>query len=449
MPGVSSDIADFVARLGFERIPPSTLNKAKLHILDALGTSLLSSRLDKARRIVTALSKAATDGGCAVWGYGFRASPSVAALVNGMLAEGLDYSDIHVRAGLHPTCVVLPAVFALSELSGSSGAELLTAYLAGCETMIRLGLAAPGRFHERGFQPTSIIGTLASAMAAGKILLLSKKKLINALSIATTIAFGSSLSVSVGAYLGGIDSGRASESGILSALLAEAGVTGIAEDSLEGKFGFLGTHAGHDNYDAKAITSELGRRWEYHLTFLKRYPTSYACTFALDAALRIRRSRRLTSATIKTLRFGEKRGNLELFGKPLSQKKPPRDVYEAKTSFSYLVSLALIRGEVSFDSISHGLRDSEVVRLARQVVSVPDEKSHWVEVELVDGTRIREEQDDLVQTARKGVLDKFQSNAQRVIGQNRTERLQSLVMSLESLKSIHELTELLSLKKWA
>ncbi len=444
MLSVSSDLVDFVDRLRFPHIPDSTRNEAKLHILDALGTSLLSSRLDKAKRIVTALSKAATEGGCALWGYGFRASPSVAAMVNGMLAEGLDYSDIHVRAGLHPTCVVLPAVFALSELTGSSGAELLTAYLGGCEIMIRLGLAAPGRFHERGFQPTSIIGTLASAMAAGKILRLSKKKLINALSIASTMAFGSSLSVRVGAYLGGIDTGRTSESGILSALLAGAGVTGIAEDSLEGKFGFLDTHAGHSRYDAKVIVSRLGQRWEYDVTFLKRYPTSYACTFALDAALRIRDSRRFNPATIKTLRFCEKRGNLELFGMPFSQKKAPRDVYEAKTSFSYLLSLALIHGEVSLDSISHGLRDKQVVRLARRVVSVPDERSHWVEVELVDGTRIREKQDDLVQTPRKGVLDKFQSNAQRIVGKNKTERLKSLVMSLESLKNVRELAELLS-----
>ena len=52
------------------------------------------------------------------WGYGFKTSPLEAALINGMLVEGLDYSDVHVGAGLHPTSVILPAVVAYAEREG-------------------------------------------------------------------------------------------------------------------------------------------------------------------------------------------------------------------------------------------------------------------------------------------------------------------------------------------
>jgi len=295
---VSARLADFASHLDLDEVPEKVVKVSKLSILDAIGTALLSSGLEKSKKTVKAVKSISPAGRSTLWGFGVRAWPLEAALLNGMLVEGLDYSDIHVGAGLHPTSVILPAIAAVGELKHISGGDLLLSHVIGCETMIRLGLSAPGRFHARGFQPTSIIGVVGAALAVSRIMALSKDKMEEAMSLASTLAFGSSLSVRVGAYFGGVDSGRAAESGVLAATLAGEGISGIATDSIEGRFGFLEAHAGPGNYALGPVTKGLGQGWEMEHIFLKRYPTSYACTSLLDAAIRIKRKTKLEAAEI-------------------------------------------------------------------------------------------------------------------------------------------------------
>ncbi len=342
----SEALVEFAAGLKFDSIPEPILRKAKLSILDGIGTALLSVTLKKSKQTAQAIKSVSAGGKSTVWTMGFKASPLEAALLNGMLIEGLDYSDIHVGAGLHPTSVVLPGLVAYGEAHGASGRDVLLSHVIGCETMIRLGLAAPGKFHARGFQPTSIIGVVGAALATGRLLKLPAREMAEALSLSSTLAFGSSLSVRVGAYFGGIDSGRAAESGMLAALMAKQGVTGIAGDAMEGRFGFFEAHAGPGNYDLKQVSEGLGRKWGMREIFLKRYPTSYACTVMLDAAIKLRRRSSLDPSQIDEVRFGDNAANISLFSEPEEVKRRPASIYVAKTSHYFILALALTFGAV-------------------------------------------------------------------------------------------------------
>jgi 2-methylcitrate dehydratase PrpD len=434
----SQELVRFVDDLKLAEIPRPILEKAKLHILDGLGTALACSELDKSKRIARALSKLdnGEGGGRTVWAYGFRAPANVATMINGTLVEALDYSDIHVRAGLHPTSVILPALLTVGDGSSDvSGTDLLEAYVAGCEVMIRLGETAPGQFHAHGFQPTSTIGVLGSALAVGKILKLSREELSQALSLASTLAFGSSLSVRVGSYFGGIDTGRASESGLVAALQASEGVRGIADDDqiLEGRFGFLETHAGAGNYYLEPLTAGLGKSWEYAETFLKRYPTSYAHTCCLDATLKLRSEHEFAPKDIEQVLFGETSQNIALFAEPQTIKRSPRTIYDAKTSHYFLIASALVDSRIGIQTLSEEkLEDSTILQLARRIHYVPDERSHWIEVTLLDGTRWKSVQNDLVHSPEKMVVEKFVSNASTIMAEDRVQRLKDRVLSLEN-----------------
>jgi 2-methylcitrate dehydratase PrpD len=440
---VSEALAGFAADLSLDSVPEVVIQKAKLSMLDAVGTALLSSGLEKSKHSAKAVRRVSSGGQSAAWGLRFSASPLESALVNGMLIEGLDYSDIHVQAGLHPTSVVLPAVVASGETKGASGEEVLLCHMLGCEMMIRFGLSAPGKFHAHGFQPTSAIGVLGSALATSKMLGLPPRKIEEALSVATTLAFTSSLSVRVGAYFGGLDSGRAAESGMLAAILAREGVAGIARDSIEGRFGFLETCAGPGNYDAKRITKGLGKTWEMKDIFLKRYPTSYACTPTIDAAIRVRRTAGFRTADVEEVRFGENAPNIGLFSEPEESKRRPASLYEAKTSQYFLLSLALTFGKVAPQMLQTKLADKAVLELSDKVGYELDEKSHWVEVRMKDGRVFRETEEKLVPTSEAAVRKKFHENAEGVLGQETAARVESLVDSLEGLRDIGELTSLL------
>lgn len=439
----SEALVEFAAGLRFDSIPGPILRKAKLSILDGIGTALLSATLKKSRQTANAIKRVSAGGRSTVWAMGFKASALEAALLNGMLVEGLDYSDIHVGAGLHPTSVVLPALAAYGEAHGASGREVLLSHIIGCETMIRLGLAAPGKFHARGFQPTSIVGVVGAAMATGRLLKLPAREMAEALSLSSTLAFGSSLSVRVGAYFGGIDSGRAAESGMLAALMAKEGVSGIASDAMEGRFGFFEAHAGPGNYDLKQVSEGLGRRWGMKEIFLKRYPTSYACTVMLDAAIRLSRRPGLDPSQIDEVRFGDNAANISLFSEPEEVKRRPDSVYVAKTSHYFILALALMYGAVDARLLQAKLKDRKVLRLSDRVSYSLDEKSRWVELKLKSGVVLREEQDSLEATPEAMVRGKYRDNAAPVIGERATMKVESMVDALEDLRGIKELTRLL------
>jgi 2-methylcitrate dehydratase PrpD len=445
MNNVTEQIVSFAADLQIDQVPLSVQKSAKLSMLDGLGTGLLCSGNQKSRQIAKALIPV-SHGTSTVWGRREKASLLAATIINGTFVEGLGYSDIHVRAQLHPTGVILPAVLTYGERSRNSGEEVLTAFSLGCEVMVRLGLSAPGRFHTSGFQPTSAIGGLGAALAVGKLAGLDLDGLENALSIASTFSFGSSLSVRAGAYFGGPDPGRAAESGVLASLLAKSGVKGIAPDSIEGRYGFLETHAGSGNYDPRPVISGLSRRWEMANIFVKRYPTSYSCTNVLDAAVRLRRTVGRDLRAIRAVRFGESAHNIDLFCNPERQKRSPDSLYAAETSYYFLVAAALKYGEVTVQTLDK-FREKSVLTLAGKVEAVRDEKSRWVEVELKDGTILKEVQDELIQTTEERLRRKFYENSSPIVGPERAAEIEEAVDSLENLKDVRDLTRLLVRKK--
>ena len=97
-----------------------------------------------------------------------------AAFVNGAAAHVLDYDDVTLDG--HPSAVLVPAIIAQGEVIGASGAELLTAYVAGYEVWAELLLREPVPLHQKGWHPTAVRGAIAAAAACAKLRRLSAEK---------------------------------------------------------------------------------------------------------------------------------------------------------------------------------------------------------------------------------------------------------------------------------
>ena len=173
-----------------------------------------------------------------VWGTTLSAAPPEAALVNGALAHGLDFDDTHADSVCHGSAVLVPAVLALAESEGLGGRDALTAIVAGYEAMVRIAMAAPGRFHERGWHATAVCGAFGAALAAGKCLRLDAARLTAALGIAASMASGVMEFLEDGSWVKHLHPEWAAQSGIQAAALAREGFTGPAT-ALEGRLGFL------------------------------------------------------------------------------------------------------------------------------------------------------------------------------------------------------------------
>ena len=127
MPTISETLATFAHQLRPEQVPPEVNERARHLILDAIGCALAA----RGEAFATTLANATralspdTPGASGVIGFTERLPLRDAAMLNGMLAHGLDYDDTHMAGIVHLTVSVLPTLLALCGQRRSDGATLL------------------------------------------------------------------------------------------------------------------------------------------------------------------------------------------------------------------------------------------------------------------------------------------------------------------------------------
>src|SRR4029434_5283676 len=172
MANETATLAAYVADLKFADIPPEVLERAKVLTLDFLGSAIRArSEAESTPSLLKMLEalKLDTKGESTVFGDNKTWTPAVAALLNGALGHSLEFDDTHADSSLHPSAPVVPAAFAVGEMVGASGRDVLTAIVAGYEVCCRLGNALdPTSHYARGFHPTATAGTHGAAAAARK-----------------------------------------------------------------------------------------------------------------------------------------------------------------------------------------------------------------------------------------------------------------------------------------
>src|SRR2546430_5367193 len=233
-------MAEFVAGLQYERIPVDVRERLKLLILDALGCALYGAELEWCRILRRTLLAVDQAGACGVWGTHERLSAPHAALANGAQVQSCELDDVHRAGVLHVGAVVLPALLAVAELRRSlSGREFLAAAAAGYEVGPRVGLCMGPEHIGQGWHSGATVGVFAAGAAAARGLKLPVEKTVHALGIAGTQSAGL-MAAQYGAMVKRMHAGRASQSGLYGALLAEQGFTGI-ENVFEAEYGGLRT----------------------------------------------------------------------------------------------------------------------------------------------------------------------------------------------------------------
>ncbi|HVC59433.1 MAG TPA: MmgE/PrpD family protein [Acetobacteraceae bacterium] len=291
-PGPTRELAEFVAALGFDQLPAEVVAKAKTCILDTIGCCLFGASLPPVRMVAAMAAEEGGVGPAGVFGLPLSTSASQAALVNATAAHSFQLDEIHLEATLHPGSVALPAAFAMSAgMASGAGRALITAMVAGYEVGLRIGVAAKGPMFARGFHNQGTTGVFVAAAAAASMLRLDPGQARHALGIAGSQAAGL-MAVQEGAMTKGFHSGRAAQSGVYAAELAQRGYTGIP-DVLEARpGGFLSAFAGIQ--PEPQLTAGLGSRWETLRVGYKPAPASNGSITAMTAMDRIMREHGLS-----------------------------------------------------------------------------------------------------------------------------------------------------------
>ncbi len=427
------ELARFVAELTYEKIPPPVIEHIKLCLLDTLGCGLFGSTLPWARIVADFAQDLGGKRESTVWGHNFKVSAPNAALANGTAVHSFELDDLHKVAIVHPGSIAATPALAVAEcIDGCNGKEFLTAVVAGYEVAIRVGISVGTSHLQRGFHPAATNGTFGAGAAAGRIIRLDPDVMTHALGIAGTQAAGL-MAAQYSAMVKRVHAGKAAQSGVYAALLAQRGLTGIT-NILEADYGgYCKTMS--DASDIDKLTAGLGEEFETARVGFKPYSAGGSTHTAHEAIKSIMETNTLTADIIEKITI---RATTATY-RHTSWEYKPEGVTAAQMNMQYVVAVTALEHDIFIDQFTEEkVKDPKIIELSRKVEVVPDseldklgpEFRHAViaEIRTADGRTFSERTDTAKGSDRKPmssdeVLHKYQILAGKVLSKSRVAEL--------------------------
>lgn len=390
-------LAAFLADLRYEQVPAAVLDRTEDLFLDWLGSALASQGshpIPLFERYAEKMGPA--EGRARILVSRSSSSAYFAALVNGASSHLVEQDDLHNSSVLHPATVVFPAALAAAQDLGKSGRDLLLASLAGYEAGIRIGEFL-GRSHYRIFHTTATVGTLAAAVAVGKLMGFDKEQFINLLGSAGTQAAGLWEFLRDAADSKQLHTAKAAADGLLAAYMTAEGLSG-ARNILEGEQGMAAGMS--TDADPRWLSDRLGERWALAETSFKFHASCRHTHPAADALLALMQRENLTADEIATVTTRVHQGAIDVLGRVVV----PQTVHQAKFSMGTVLGLIALYGKAGLTEFhTHALTDARVGQFREKVSMVLDAEvdgaypQRWlgrVEVVTVDGRTLTAAVDD-------------------------------------------------------
>lgn len=369
MKSATAQLAEFAANLRFDAIPAPVLRKAEELLVDWFGSVLAghgARPVESITRFALAMGPQAV-AGCDTPPAGAseliaqraRSSPYLAAMANAAASHVAEQDDVHNGSVFHPATVVFPAALAVAQAIGASGAQLLTASVAGYEVGIRVGEFL-GRSHYKVFHTTGTAGTLAAAAAVGNLLALDPAQMQHAFGSAGTQAAGLWEFLRTGADSKQLHTAHAAATGLMAAYLAQDGFTGAAQ-ILEGPQGMAAGMS--SDADPAKLTDRLGTRWATLETSFKYHACCRHTHPAADALLQVMQAHHLQAQDLARVVTHVHQGAIDVLGPVLR----PTTVHQSKFSMGTVLALVARFGQAGLTEFAQHFQDSATVALRDRV----------------------------------------------------------------------------------
>jgi 2-methylcitrate dehydratase PrpD len=344
MASLTAELGRFVSALALNDVPPEAQAVAKIGFTDCFGVMIAGAREPVVPLVDREMAGADGSALASLIPSLERRNVEDAALVNGVAAHVLDYDDVTLDG--HPSAVLVPAILAQGEALGSSGSEMLAAYAAGYEVWAELLVREPVPLHQKGWHPTAVRGAVAAAAACAKLRRLGADDSSTALAIAGSMAGG--LVANFGTLTKCFQVGRAAQSGVIAARLAQAGLT-ASPDALEHRSGFLAAFSpGGRPHLSRSLDAD---KKEWHLVRqglnIKRYPICYATHRAIDGAVGLATRHDLKAADVDRVRVST--GAMQML---MLRNERPQTAFEAKFSMQFAMASSLVARSVGLPQLS-------------------------------------------------------------------------------------------------
>src|SRR5918992_5181112 len=184
---VAEHLADTIVALDAGKLPAAVRRTCEDLLIDVAGLCVTVRDADYIR---ASLAGWEDDGPCTAIGHTRTMTAAGAAFVNGTAAHGEDFDDTFEGGPVHAGAVIVPAILALGERERLSGSDVIRGIAVGVELTCRASLVAPKLIHKAGFHPTAVLGAMGAAAGVAVAFNLLKKKFVEALGIAGSMASG-------------------------------------------------------------------------------------------------------------------------------------------------------------------------------------------------------------------------------------------------------------------
>ncbi|WP_298472115.1 MmgE/PrpD family protein [uncultured Psychrobacillus sp.] len=434
---VTKTLVDHCLSTSFEQIPEDVKLHGKRSLLNWMGVAIGASRHPSIEMMLDVTKELQSAEQVSVFGREEKVDLLMAALINGTSSHIFDYDDTHLDTIHHPSGPVAPVVFALGENLGLSGEEILHAFILGCEAELRIANAVYPSHYQLGWHITSSTGVFGAAIAAGILLKLDSEKLVWALGIAGTQAFG--LRDVFGTMTKPFHPGKAAQNGLLAALLAKRGFTS-SEMILESKRGFANVLA--PEHDLEKVNVNWGEEWELLKNSFKPYACGIVLHPTIDACVYLHK--RASADQLESIELTVNPYVLELTG-----KETPQTGLEGKFSVYFTAAIAFLDGDASEKQYTdEKVKDEKIIEVQNKIRVVIDENLKEDEVELAalltDGTTVTHKVlhakgsiDNPMQEDE--LLTKFGSLVEEHMGKGTTDSMAQFLLDIDKYSDINEL----------
>ncbi len=340
MDATTAHLANFASSMRYEDLPADVVHEAKRRVIDTLGCGIGGVDGPPARVARSLASRQHGTAGATVLGLDALSTAEMAAFANGIMVRYLDFND-GFGGGMgigHPSDMI-PAVLAVAEAEGKSGADALLGIAVAYEAAWAMQVS----FMKLGWDQGVSMG-LGVAAGAGSILRLNETEMANAISLAITpsLPLRVTRSGELSMWKGGAVA-HACRNAVFGAYLAAEGMT-APDRPFEGRNGLWEQVTGPFEVDVDP------RRKGFRIAAsnMKGYPAAHMMHAVVDAMIDVRSSvgdvddiESIDVRTYSHLIF-------ESGGEP--EKWDPQTRETADHSLPYVMAMALRDGRLTIGS---------------------------------------------------------------------------------------------------
>jgi len=367
-------IVQFARNTRYEDIPQEAIATAKMLLVDIIATSVAGTTADASDDVAKLMFDWGGKEESTVLVYDKKIPAHHAAFVNSLLSHARDYDEVQADAIVHTGVSVIPTVLAVAEAMGKvDGKKVLSAIVLADELFIRMGLSIKASIMESGWIYSPLVGHFASALCASLLMGLDEEQTINALGIVYSQAAGNQQPSTDTALTKRMQPAFAARSGVFSAYLARAGVTG-AKNIFDGDYSFYRVYL--QNYcDKSILTEDLGKKYWIPTLSFKPYPV---CGLAMGGAStieKIMKEQGIKWQDITRIELGVTKQAKAIVVVPEETKFHPQTVVDAQFSLPFAVATMAVKGQLMLSNVTmEGIQDPDVREVMGKIsVYIDDE----------------------------------------------------------------------------